>query len=63
MLTVPENGDRVGNLEELFQFVGDVEACDAFFFESSQDGMKCVHFKFVQSRGGLVEDENLRIFT
>ena len=59
---VAEDGDAVGEGEDFVQLVGDVDARDALRAQVAEDREEDLHLVLGERGGGLVEDEDARVF-
>jgi hypothetical protein len=57
-VSVPENRNRIGDFQHLFELVGDVDTGYALLLELADDSQQVGRFAFIQGGGRLVEDEN-----
>ena len=61
MLAIAEDGDVVGDPEDLVHLVGDVDDGDAEIGEAFDHPVQVRHLAFRNGRGGFVHDDDLRV--
>ncbi len=62
MFPITQNGDRIGDPEKFFQFMGDINTSDPLLLQRFEDFHQLVNFSFGQRTGGFVKNKHFRIF-
>ena len=61
MFPVPENSQRIGNIKDFIDAVGNIDDRYALVTEVSDDTQHAFHFRHRQGRGWLIHDQDLYV--